>query len=113
MSTNFHPKFEEGSFYHVYNRTNNKELLFRNDENFNFFLNKYDYFLKDHLDLVAFCLMPTHFHFLVKVKNDIPISARRHNISDFTLGNVMSESLLVEEQFRKYFISYSKSYNKF
>jgi putative transposase len=61
--------------------------------------------------------MPTHFHFLVKVKNNISIG-ERHDISvssnshDSGKRNVMSRSSKIEEQFRKFFISYSKSYNK-
>lgn len=117
MSTNFHPKFEKGLFYHVYNRTNNQELLFRNDENFNYFLKRYKYFLNAYLDMVAYCLMPTHFHFLVRVKSEIPIHEERHDISDSgenhdpVFRNVISVSKIIEEQFRKFFISYSKSYN--
>ena len=60
--------FIEGYFYHVFNRSNNKEKIFYNDNNYKFFLRKFDKYLSEYLEVYAFCLLPTHFHFLVKVK---------------------------------------------
>jgi len=57
-----------GQYYHICNRTNNEEALFRNEENYLFFLKKYRYYLDDFFETIAYCLMPTHFHFLVRVK---------------------------------------------
>ena len=61
-------QFFENTYYHFYNRTNNEEALFRSDENYLYFLKKYRYYLDNFFDTIAYCLMPTHFHFLVKVK---------------------------------------------
>jgi transcriptional regulator of heat shock response len=61
-------KFYENTYYHLYNRTNNEEALFRSEENYLFFLKKYPYYLDDYLETIGYCLMPTHFHFLVKVR---------------------------------------------
>jgi len=60
--------FIEGYFYHVFNRSNNKEKIFYNDDNYRFFLQKFDKYLSEYLEVYVFCLLPTHFHFLVKVK---------------------------------------------
>ena len=60
--------FIEGYFYHVFNRSNNKEKIFYTDDNYKFFLRKFDKYLSEYLEVYAFCLLPTHFHFLVKVK---------------------------------------------
>ena len=54
---------EEGQFYHIYNRGNNRERLFYSTENYLFFLRRYDEYL------YAFCLLPNHFHLLVRVKS--------------------------------------------
>ncbi len=62
-------KFYEGTYYHLYNRTNNEEPLFRSEENYLYFLKKYRYYLEDYLETVGYCLMPTHFHFLVRVRS--------------------------------------------
>ena len=56
------------SFYHIYNRSNNKEILFHTRENYLFFLKKYNKLIK-HINTLAYCLMPTHFHFLIEIKS--------------------------------------------
>ena len=56
--------------YHLFNRSNNREHLFKRDENYRYFLRKFEKRFKDSLAVLAYCLMPTHFHFLVEVKTD-------------------------------------------
>ena len=58
------------SFYHLYNRTNNQELLFRSDENYIYFLSQFRKRCYSFVDTIAYCLMPTHFHWLVYVKTE-------------------------------------------
>ncbi len=57
-----------GSYYHVFNRSNAQETVFRTEENYGFFLKKYRAMLDDYVDTIAYCLMPTHFHFLIRGK---------------------------------------------
>ncbi len=92
MNSKFHAPFQEGMFYHVYNRTNDKSLLFRCKENYYFFLQRYHFYLDEYVDHLAYCLMPTHFHFLIRVKDGVTIQ--------------------IEERFRCLFISYVKALNK-
>ena len=54
-------------FYHLYNRSNNKEVVFRSHDNYLYFLRKYRAMLGDNVETIAYCLMPTHFHFLIRV----------------------------------------------
>ena len=63
-------KFETGNFYHLYNRSNNRELLFKSEENYRYFLRNFKARFEDYLSVYAYCLMPTHFHFLIKVKTE-------------------------------------------
>jgi len=86
--------FEPGEFYHFYNSAVSKEKLFTSSDNYIFFLDRFHYYTKDILSVYSFCLLDNHFHFLVKI----------HNVSN---------NIIVAEQLRKFFISYSKSYNKF
>lgn len=65
-------EFETGKYYHFYNRSNNEELLFKSEENYVYFLEKYRYYLGPLFSTLAYCLMPTHFHFLVKIKEMSP-----------------------------------------
>lgn len=57
----------QGYYYHIYNRTNNKEIAFKSPENYLYFLKKYRDYLAMLIDALAYCLMPTHFHFLVYI----------------------------------------------
>lgn len=59
---------EPSQSYHVYNHANGSEDIFREEENYRFFLRQYAKYLGDALDTYAYCLMPNHFHFLVGVK---------------------------------------------
>jgi REP element-mobilizing transposase RayT len=58
---------ELGKYYHLYNRSNNEEIVFRADENYVYFLKKYRSYLQNFVNTIAYCLMPTHFHFVVRV----------------------------------------------
>ena len=57
-------------YFHIYNRSNGGEIVFREEENYLYFLRLYRRHLTSHFTTVAYCLMPTHFHLLVRVKSE-------------------------------------------
>ena len=59
-----------GEYYHIYNRAVSNTLLFREHRNYPFFLDKVKLYLVNCVDILAYCLMPTHFHFLLEIKTD-------------------------------------------
>lgn len=63
-------KMIPNSFYHIYNRGNNKQKVYFNDNNYIFFLKKIRKHLSPHIDLLAYCLMPNHFHILAYTKKE-------------------------------------------
>ncbi len=66
----YHAPFVSDHFYHIYNRANtDTDKLFYQERNYAYFLEKFEQYLSDSLEVWAYCLMPNHFHFLVKVKN--------------------------------------------
>ena len=95
--------FFPDSFYHIYNKGNNKEKIFFIDENYIFFLKKFEKYLFRFIDIYAFCLIPNHFHLLVKTKTELN-SMQEMDISQ-------SDSLITE-QFRLLLMSYAKAINK-
>lgn len=70
-------KLESGKYYHIYNRSNNRELVFKEPENYRFFFEKYTTMISPHVETVAYCLMPTHFHCCIKVNTDDPLLLKR------------------------------------
>jgi putative transposase len=61
---------EQGNIYHVYNRGNNKQKIFFEVENYDYFLTGVGKYLSSVCDILAWCLMPNHFHFLVHANSE-------------------------------------------
>ena len=58
----------DGDVFHVYNRGNQQQQIFFSEANYLFFLTKMEKALLPHAHLLAYCLMPNHFHWLVQIK---------------------------------------------
>ncbi|MEO7308275.1 MAG: hypothetical protein ABIR78_10710 [Ferruginibacter sp.] len=118
--TNYHADFIENGMYHVYGRTNNKEPLFKSDENRLFFLRQYDKYLHPFVDTFCWNLLPNHFHFLVQVKKAEAIERYLHTLSPGILKPLEKEYLaqkaniekLLELEWKRFFNSYSMVFNK-
>ena len=93
-------QFEEGKFYHVYNRAIDKQPLFKNDANYDFFLKRFAKYLSPVLDVYAFCLLNNHFHFLIKIKERESFKGNSANCHEF-----------VSKQFKLFFQSYAMAFN--
>lgn len=60
--------FEKGHIYHVYNQGNNRQKIFFRRENYIFFLQKMRVQLLPYADILAWCLMPNHFHWMLYIR---------------------------------------------
>ena len=58
-------KFIPEHVYHVYNQGNNKEKIFFENFQYNYFLQLYQSYIIPHYETLCWCLMPNHFHFMV------------------------------------------------
>ena len=83
--------WQPGHYYHIYNRGARRLSIFREKENYFFVLGLIRKYLSEfNLSLIAYVLMPNHYHFLVQ------------QLSEHNAG------LLPQRVFN----SYSKAYNK-
>jgi len=60
--------FEIDRYYHIYNRGNNRENIFIEDDNYLYFIKLLKKYLIPILDIYSYCLLPNHFHLIVKIK---------------------------------------------
>ncbi len=75
MVTSMNEPFLKDHLYHIYNRGCNKENIFFNEENYIYLLRKIkNSYIKYGATLIAYCLMPNHYHFLVRQVMDRPLS---------------------------------------
>ncbi len=92
---------EPGKFYHIYNRGNNKENLFKEDKNYFYFRDLWQRHLAPVTDTYAYCLLPNHFHYFVRIKEDISHVSPDNDCSVF-----------ITQQFSNFFNAYTKAINK-
>jgi putative transposase len=62
--------FLPNEVYHIYNRGNNKQKIFFNDENYLFFLKKIGAQIKPYCEILCWCLMPNHFHLIISANEE-------------------------------------------
>lgn len=82
-----------GEFYHLFNRANShNDKLFYQDRNYRYFLQKWNYYLGEYLEIWCYCLIPNHFHFLVRLKEN--------------------DNHIIMQSWRKFSIGYTLAINK-
>lgn len=57
-----------GLYYHIYNRGNNRQSIFFQPENYLYFLRNVKRYLTPLAKITAYCLMPTHYHLLIRIQ---------------------------------------------
>jgi len=62
-------QFDTGHLYHIFNQGNNRQKIFLNRDNYLFFLRKIHKHVLPFADILAWCLMPNHFHLMVHVNH--------------------------------------------
>lgn len=95
---------EPSTYYHVYNHANGDENLFREDENYHFFLRQWSKYIEPVAVTYAYCLMPNHFHFLIRTKTS--------KVFEDLGGLNKQPSKVVTQAFSNLFNSYTKAFNK-
>ena len=111
--------FVPGYTYHIYNRGNNRGSIFFDDENYLFFLRRWRKWMLPYVDVIAYCLMPTHYHFLVRIKE---IVSQAQTLEVLETSEVIKTAKVsdaaevsttnISKAMQKLIISYTKAINK-
>jgi REP element-mobilizing transposase RayT len=100
--------FVPGLYYHIYNRGNNRQSIFFQPENYFYFLRRVRKYVLPVANIVAYCLMPTHYHLLARIKT-----------SEFMTGSTQDRETVGENSevslsraMMRLSVSYTKAINK-
>ncbi|MEX2569261.1 MAG: transposase [Cyclobacteriaceae bacterium] len=93
---------QQDKLYHFYNQGNNRERIFFSTENYLYFLGKFRKYVWPHCQVLAYCLMPNHFHFLINTTKASVVEAKVGSLDIPALNN----------GFRQLLSSYAQAINK-
>ena len=118
-------KIEDDTYYHIYNRGNNKTNIFREKDDYFHFLYLVQKYIPLIADIYCYALMKNHFHFLVRIKNisEIDYLAPRYLTETSKKWEIISpdeksidkhklKKPVPYRQFSHLFNSYAKWFNK-
>jgi putative transposase len=100
--------FESECLFHVYNHANGTENVFRCDANYLYFLNKYREFIYPIAETYCYCLMPNHFHLLIKIRSEEKLAKYAH----LNKKNIEVLTKFISQIFSNFFNCYAKSFNE-
>ncbi len=66
--------YAKGVYYHIYNRGNGQQDIFKSKEDYLFYIKRLEQAIKKYnVELICYVLMPNHVHLVAKQKTDVPI----------------------------------------
>ena len=104
---------EPGFFYHIFNRGINGGEVFLNDDNRLFFLQKVSLYLLPVAEIYAYCLMPNHFHFVIRIKEWTENNFAKVPNFGKVEHDLHAEKSIASKQFAKLISSYTQAFNKY
>jgi REP element-mobilizing transposase RayT len=109
----YHDPLTRGETYHLFSRAVGFEKLFLSDENYRYFLNRFEHHVSPVADLYTYTLIPNHFHLLARIKANEAIIPYYEHIKqkpyDFMQTNI---SDFIMERFSNWLNGYTKAFNK-
>jgi len=112
---------EKGYLYHIYNQGNNRRRIFFKRDNYLFFLKKIKLYISPYADVIAWCLMPNHFHLMVLVReekividNNIHTVTSSHGVNNSSHGvnNSNIKTRTINDSIGIMLRSYTRAINK-
>ena len=103
-------QLEYGQYYHIYNHGVGERDLFRDANNYEYFLGVYDKYISPVADTYAWVLMPNHFHLLVRIKDESEVVL---NLTGFENLSGLKNIKPLHQHFSNLFNAYTKAFNKY
>jgi len=100
------------NIYHIVHRAVGKELLFIEQENYRFFLERYQKYIAPIADTYAYSLLENHFHFLVQIKPHDELLPLFKKVKLNRIAYDGWQPDFVMQQWSNLLNSYTKSFNK-
>lgn len=114
-------KLQPNSSYHIFNHANGFENIFTKDENYRFFLDKYNQYILPIAETYAYCLLPNHFHLMVRIRRKEVIEELIRSVENSNFSKVSNFGKVepvgtveyyISKQFANLFSCYTQSFNK-
>jgi len=134
MNTRDYKIFRPGHYYHIYNRGNNKQVIFRDNQDYCVFMDRLRQVLgiptdqrvrlqpltREAFSILSYVAMPNHFHFEIRQNSDIGINILMSKLSTSyamyfnrkygCVGHVFQDrfkaKLIPNEEYAKYLSAY-------
>jgi len=98
------------TYYHIYNRGINRENIFIEERNYQYFLDLLFKHAEPVAEIFAYCLLKNHFHLMLKTKSEQEIIEYQKAPDDN--GELGSRLGLPGQHLSNFFNAYAKSINK-
>ena len=100
------PQLAYETIYHIWNRGVNRQNIYLNEANYQFFLQTYAYHVLLVAETLAYCLLPNHFHLVIRTLDAAAIDR------NYATLEKPRRPLTPSQAFSNCFNSYVKAYNK-
>ena len=115
MKINYWQNLDYDCHYHIYNRTVDGLTLFQSEVDFNVFLKKYIKYFQPYFSTYAYCLIPNHFHFIIKVNSEEQLLSAAEKDNSTSAQKLINRDSSVSEffsdLFKRFFSSVAKRHN--
>jgi putative transposase len=108
--TNYHIPLLPGERYHILSRAVGHEKLFPQEANYAFFLSRFQKYILPVANLLCYCLLPNHFHLLIRVKEEKAIRSRYEQTKTKPYSPEIGPAFIMQ-QFSNWLNSYTKAFN--
>jgi REP element-mobilizing transposase RayT len=99
------------TIYHIWNRGVNRSTIFREDENYRNFLRQYVKHIEPVAETYAYCLLPNHFHFLIRTRT-LEMQRAYRQVGQVGHADILEPSQAFSNLFNGYVRAFNRRYSR-